>query len=364
MTDTEPLEVSVVTHARGLQQLAREWRELADGSGATPFLSFDWTWACWRHGRRFASTLHVVTGRRGGHLVAVAPLCVGRFGVLRVLRYIAEGRSDYLGVLAASEADGVELLQSVASMRTWDIAVLISSRVPTLTDGTLSLPAYQRVLTTSSYMALDGDWSALVAEGPNWLQRMRRKLRKFEAAGGRCDRYYGADAAARIAAVAEVERKSWRSQRGLLHFADEKGRGFFAEALTALGPTKGLELWIASIGDQPIAFELNLRTTSWIGLYFGAHDEEHRSLGPGAVLEFVSIRQAWSEGVREYDYLAGAEAYKSERTRSTRPVYLEIAASSTTRGRLTHPLVTGGYEMYRWWKLRARAPMTTTESQP
>src|SRR5262245_54567229 len=63
-----------------LDPLVDEWRELAKSAGAAPFLYPEWLQAWWR---AFGSgRLRVVTARRDGRLVALAPVQIRR-GVWR-----------------------------------------------------------------------------------------------------------------------------------------------------------------------------------------------------------------------------------------------------------------------------------------
>jgi CelD/BcsL family acetyltransferase involved in cellulose biosynthesis len=52
------------------------------------------------------------------------------------------------------------------------------------------------------------------------------------------------------------------------------------------------------------------------------------------VLDIIAIEKSWEEGRREYDYLCGAEEYKTERTTAVRDMKQLLLYPPTLRGRL------------------------------
>ncbi|MGV3721791.1 MAG: hypothetical protein ACO1SX_12840, partial [Actinomycetota bacterium] len=92
-------QIELVQTDGALQGLQAEWSELyAAAAPRNPFLSFDWTLACRKH-HCPGSELFVLTVREAGRLAAVAPLRRDRQAGFRVLRFVGDGRSDYLGFL-------------------------------------------------------------------------------------------------------------------------------------------------------------------------------------------------------------------------------------------------------------------------
>ena len=122
------LAVELVRDDAALAALREDWRALERAAGNhNPFLSWSWTMACRAHIRP-GDELFVLVARAGdGRMVGVAPLCVERTLGLRVLRFVADGRSDYLGFLTDPGVDGAErrLLEHLADLAgAWDVAVL------------------------------------------------------------------------------------------------------------------------------------------------------------------------------------------------------------------------------------------------
>jgi CelD/BcsL family acetyltransferase involved in cellulose biosynthesis len=93
------IDVSLARSPDAFAALESVWDALFDESGRTnPFLSYAWTRACFDEECGGAEPF-ILTVRSGEKLVGLAPLCIEtRFG-FRVLRFISEHRSDYLGFL-------------------------------------------------------------------------------------------------------------------------------------------------------------------------------------------------------------------------------------------------------------------------
>lgn len=339
-------KLAVLRTAAELQALEPEWRRLSGESRpCNPFIGCDWTRICLKHVCP-GSSPYVITVRREGRLAGVAPLRLEREMGFRVLRFIGDGRSDYLGVLQAADAPGVEdaVLAELERRRgEWDLAVL---RQLADTYSGLHTRAVPRALrgcetegTVAPHVAMDCDWSTLLAEGPGWLKRMAKASRKWAKEGGAVTRHSGPDTAERVEEIAATEARSWKGREGVGRFQPGRGRELLRDALGALAPRGEMEVWLAHMDGRPVAFEINFLTPDRIWLYQGAYDEEYRKFSPGGVLDFLSIQRAWEAGAREYDFLSGNEAYKAERTNAARSLRYLALYPTTPRGLLAFALL-------------------------
>ena len=349
----------LIRDERGLESLSPEWEELyAASAPRNPFLSPAWTRACWRHLCRGAEPF-VLAARREGRLVGLAPLRLDRELGFRVLRFIGNGWSDYLGFLGASDEPGVEpaLVRELQRLRgEWDLALLRQLAADYTRLGMLGagngLGAGTAEAGVAPYLAFPGDWAALQASGPGWLKGYARRVRRFERDGGTVERLTGAEAASRMDEVVRIEARSWKLSAGVARLQPGPGERLVREALGAMGSAGELELWLARVGGDPAGFEINFVTPERIWLYQGTYCQEHRKLGPGGVLEYLSIERAWKAGAREYDYLSGDEPYKAERTDRTRPLCYRALFPLTARGRAAYGLL-----LAPRWQLRRVAPL-------
>lgn len=343
------MQIDLIQSDDAFSALEREWGELYRSSEPkNPFLSYAWTLAC----RRIAAGgLFIVTIRSEGRLIGIAPLLVERRHGFRILRFIADSRSDYLGFLCAAHADGaeVELVRALARLPGWDLLVLQKLASPFTQLHEIDPPAgfktYKTFWTTSAYSACDGDWDFLHEVGPSWLREMRKRRRKFKTRGGRVECFAGPDAIPHLDVVSRIEASSWKGREGIARLQPGEGQTLLRRAFDSMGPE--MRLWIAFVADAPAAFQIGFVTPERLLLYQGSFDEQFSSTRAGSVLAYVAIEHAWSEGVREYDFLAGDEPYKIERTTSLRPIHYAAFYRTTFRGALAYWLLLASR-----WKLR------------
>lgn len=346
MLPSDPFELEIVRNEKRFQELSEDWRRLyAECIPRNPFLSFEWNAACQAHVCRRAD-LFVVSLRQGGRLVGLAPLRRERISGFRVVRFLAGGWSDYSGFLCHPETPEAEpaLLEALAGAeREWDLLVLRQLAREFTRLPYVRLPKRLGAETLdgegSPYLAFAGDWKGLCAEGPGWLKGVQKRVRRFEREGGVVQRLTGPQAAEAMAAVNEVEARSWQAQYGEPIFQRRNVRELFADAMRTVKERGELELWLAEMDGKPVAYEINFLSPDRIWLYRGGYDQEYARYGPGSVLEFHSIRTAWEEGRREYDYGSGCEPYKAERTNAVRPMQILAAYPRTPRGYMAYALL-------------------------
>lgn len=338
------IAIDIVRTPERFLALESEWDRLyRESSPKNPFLTYSWTRACWQT-QGAPPQLFILTLRKGGKLIGLAPLCIETKLGFRVLRFIADGRSDYLGFLGAADADDVDtdLLRAVeSSAADWDVAVLrqLGDSLTGIQDlsPTPTLEAHKFQSTTSAYCKWDGDWDSLHSGGPGWLRETRKRRRRFLREGGNATRFTGSEAIEQLDVVAGIEARSWKEREGKSRLQPGPGQELLRRAFETMAAET--ELWIAFVDDEPAAFQLAFVTPERLWLYQASYDERFSRTRAGSVLAYVAIEDAWQRGVREYDYLAGDEPYKLERTSALRPIYHLAAHRRTGRGRLAYALL-------------------------
>ena len=357
MTGARDEGIEVVRSDEGLARLEPHWDRLYAESGkGNPFLSFAWTSAC-RETIAAGLEPFVVAAWADGRLVGLAPLCLERRLGVRTLRFIGDGRSDYLGFLVvpdgAVEGRLLEALRDRAGE--WDIAFLRQLASP-FTNLHLMAPPARVALhctqwTTSAYCAWDGDWESLHGGGPPWLREMRKRGRKFRRAGGSTQAFTGTAAIEQLDAVARIERHSWKGREGVARLQPGTGQELLRRAF---GRMTEAQLWLAFLDEEAIAFQVAFRAGHRLWLYQASYDERFAATRAGSVLAYDATEHGWASGIREYDYLAGDEPYKRERTTALRPIHHLAVHPRSSRGWLAWSLLAAPR-----WKLRSIPVMKT-----
>lgn len=350
--------LQIIRTSEGLELLGPEWKELyLRSKPRNPFLSHAWTHACWLAQQR-PSEPFILTLRDAGKLIAIAPLCIENRLGLRVLRFIGDDRSDYLGFLCAPEVDGLEqsmLDRLLALGGEWDIALLRQ-----LTDSYTGLhqsplpPGVRSQLTEwirAPHCKAEGDWESFHKSGPSWLREMRKRSRRFSRDGHKAECFRGQKAIARLGEVSRIEAHSWKGREQSTRLQPGPGRELLERAFEILGSRGEMELWLAFVDEQAVAFQIDFVMDDRVWHYQCAYDERFGHTRAGSILTYQALQSAWERGVREFDYLSGEEPYKLERTNASRSIYHLAAHRRTARGWLAYGLLVAP----RWRLRRVRA---------
>lgn len=348
-SDADQFELELVRTIGGLDALKPDWDALyGTVEERNPFLSAGWTRAC-LDTQPPSLEPFVLAIRRGGQLVGLAPLCIETRLGFRILRFIAEDRSDYLGFLGDRATEQQLTVGLAAHSDNWDLVVFrrLAEPFTSLHKAAHASGGHWHLAewTTSAFCRSDSDFEALHVAGPSWIREMPRRRRRFLRDGGTAEHFSGAEAAARLDLVAQVEAASWKGRREQTRLQPGVGQEILRRAFLQLG--EQIQLWLAFIDGQPVAYQIDFLCGDRLWLYHCGYDETHRKARAGSVLAYIATEHAWLRGVREYDYLTGDEPYKLDRTTELRPIYNLAGHRRTARGWLAY-----GLFVLPRWKLR------------
>jgi CelD/BcsL family acetyltransferase involved in cellulose biosynthesis len=331
------------THDDGaLTRLAGEWEHLYRRcSTATPFLSHAWLDSWWRsYGRRGALVLVLV--RRGGRLVAAAPLFRQRRGGLAVLAPVGVGVSDFGDVLLddscaedaahrlvrelveQSRGHVIDLREVPPLAAAWRLAQAWPGRTWLLPDSTcLELPA--------------SPIDEIVGTLPRSSARSRRrKLRRIEAVGVEQHLADGRAAAAEVTAMLRLHRAQWHG-RGM---TAEHGRARFSAHLARALPTM-VERGQAAVAGHRLDGELVAVETLFIGreavyaYLYGFHPRLRRRLDVTQLLLSHDLPFTRRLGRTTLSLLRGDEPHKRHwRPRESRNHRILLAGENNVPARL------------------------------
>jgi CelD/BcsL family acetyltransferase involved in cellulose biosynthesis len=302
--------------------LADEWDSLADRAGAPPFMRPGW-FEAWLE----AFTTHrfdLIAARQDGYLTGVLPLLRSRGGVLRAP---ANSHTPLGGALV----DGSEAAAALARTVLDERAARIDFRYADPADPFLAhLRASGRRLierTVSEQPWVDtssGDFDAYLAG----LARKHRKeagrlRRKLEAAGELSfELADGLDGRLEELLVEgfAIEGSGWKTENGTAINSLKDAQTFYRRLSRWAAERGYLRLAFLRLDGRALAFDLCLEAGGSFYALKGGFDVEFRSLGPGVVLTYESIRRAFeSEALHAYEFLGTSDEYKLQWTSATRP---------------------------------------------
>lgn len=317
------LEVEEITTADALDALRPEWQALWEQSpGATPFEAPAWLGPWWRaFGKQPGWELWTLALRDEDRLVGLAPFFLhpGPDGQ-RQISPLGIGITDYHGILLEPGMAAEGITRCFAHLREhrerWDVCDLEQLRA----DSPLLAAPIPPGLRAEAFpqeicpvVTLSDDAEAFRAALPAWLRRnLRRGARRLGERGEL--RFELADA---------TTLPEWLDAFVRLHEAraDDAGRSGLTEGERAVGcflreaaremlAAGTLRLHGMRLGGEPVAVLYALVARGRVYAYQSGF---HPALGrdsPGTLIVGHGVEMAIREGMREWDWLRGAESYK------------------------------------------------------
>jgi CelD/BcsL family acetyltransferase involved in cellulose biosynthesis len=318
--------VECVDDASRFGALRAEWNDLLRRSTADgPFLTWEWLNAWWNHFGA-GSALRIVTVRDHGELIAIAPLHQPKPAMpwWPHLEFLGTGEagSDYLDVIAASghEADAITALTQFARSRR---TALRLTHLPALSVAeTLARQLSHEGWAAASapdgvcpFIRLAGHtWDSYLATiGSAHRANVRRRLRglekhfdmRFELVTSEPTR------AEALAALERFHQRRYTAAGGSTAFSSATLRAFHDE-VTRRGIDRGwMRLYILRLDGVAAAVMYGFAYNRRFYFYQHGFDEQFQQHSAGLALMALTIRAAIDEGLQEFDFLWGEEAYKS-----------------------------------------------------
>ena len=302
------------------EALAEEWDDLLDRcSPATPFQSHGWLCSWWQsYGR--PGRLRLVTVRRGGRLVAAAPLMV-RHRLLPLLVPVGTGLTDFLDILVDDEhADQAAaflarpLGQELGLARPWAALDLRELRADSAAQQLVAhWPGAARTLPDSICQHLPGvPVEDLLSRLPGrTAQRTRVKLRKLAAAGVETRQVPPEEVPDAIGELLALHELQWRGRGATPEHLRDRFAEHLSRAAARMSTADRAAVRQYRLDGRLIASDLLLQGPDLAAIYFyGVHPEAREQVDIAGMLFRESLAHAAGTGRRELSLLRGDEPYK------------------------------------------------------
>jgi CelD/BcsL family acetyltransferase involved in cellulose biosynthesis len=342
------VETRLITDENDFENLEPAWRKL-ESAGAIKDITVTWEWmSTWWDVFKYGRGLSILTFSEDGEIIGIAPFVsrkIKQFGLIpfRRVEFIASGEderdeicSDYLDFIIrpGSESAVIDSLFSYlthANDLAWDEVLL-----PRMLDSSTNIPLLQK-LAKKHALILDE-----VNSIPCTYADLAESLDEYMSKLGRRTRKQIRRDINRLGEVGEVEFKMAASEDDIkrakeilvdLHqtrwtqdgkpgvYASGKFQKFH-DKIMAIAHEKGwLRLGTLTVNDEPLASEYNFRYRDKVYAYqCGVKIQEDSNISIGTIADVYAIGQAISEGLKEYDFLAGATYYKKRLTTNERSI--------------------------------------------
>jgi CelD/BcsL family acetyltransferase involved in cellulose biosynthesis len=305
---TGPLELE---RLEGLDALTEDWSRLADAAGNV-FSTPEWAEVWWRHYGDGRELRLVALRDDGGRVAGVLPLYLNRSRPLRVLRFVGHGAADQLGpVCAPSDRERVAAaLPAVLRDREALADVFVGDRLSAV-EGWSGLAGARVLLAEPSpTLAIDGQsWDEFLAsKSKNFRDQVRRRERKLAKSNDLSFRLSDAEHLDEdLGTLTRLHAARWQDESA----AFEPDLEAFHRDFAAVALDRGwLRLWICEVDGRPVAAWYGLRYAGCECFYQSGRDPDWDAQSVGFILLAHSIRCAFEDGMREYRFLRGGDAYK------------------------------------------------------
>jgi CelD/BcsL family acetyltransferase involved in cellulose biosynthesis len=311
------LDTQTMGDAAAFAALEPEWWELwRRAPSATPFQLPAWLIPWWRHFH--PGELFVVTVRRAGRLVGLAPFYIEDGALGRRLLPVGISLSDYLDVLLDPdyrEEAGQALVHHFAREgECWD-GWSLEELAPQAAALTLPVPPEcEEQLTPQSDCPVltvpEGQTAEAAAP-----ERQRRNLRLARNRAARrggivVEQGTAASASVILDHLFRLHRARWQSRGEDGVLADDAVQSFQRDVVPGLMQAGLLRLYLMRIGGEPAAAYYGFVHDRRAYGYLTGFDPNFSFESPGLLLWAHAIEQAVAEGAREFHFLRGPEAYK------------------------------------------------------
>lgn len=319
--------------------LSAEWEALADRSNASPFSYPGW-FSAWC--RAFgAGDTHLVTLRRSGDLVGLAPLRK-RGSCLASLANAHTPLYEWLG-----DGDNVAEEIALALLRERPRRVSVAMLDPSDPRSqaivrTATAQGYRverRVVAAAPVVKVTGEWTSYEAGlRKKLLSELRRRRRRLQERGTlSLDVYDGTENLEMLLREGfRVEGSGWKADRGTSINSRLSTRSFYTEVARWASERGWLRLAFLRLDDTALAFDYSLERNGIHYLIKTGYEQMFRKFAPGMVMRHMMLARAFEQGLAAYDFLGEDYAWKREWSAAQQErMNVELFAPSL-RGRLDH----------------------------
>jgi peptidoglycan/xylan/chitin deacetylase (PgdA/CDA1 family)/CelD/BcsL family acetyltransferase involved in cellulose biosynthesis len=325
--------MKIVVHSswEELRPLAQDWNMLLSSSlSDTIFLTWEWCTLWWKH-YGCSRPLRVLTAWEGKDLVGVAPFYIDRqwrWGCRwNCVRLVGDGSkdSDYLDCFVRKGSEQAVASAFLASLQElkdkWEWVDFHGTPENSVCLAAMLEEATQRGWKTAvepipcATLALPSSWEDYLkmlqprfrTKVRSCLSHLEQHLRSVPVA---C--HSDADIEGWLPLFFELHARRWqsRSQPGV--FRDSSKRLFYHDISRSTLAQGWLAFHKLDWGARPIALQYGFHYHDRFYLLQEAYDPEFETLRPGLMLRAWLIRKWISQGLKDYDFLAGAAVHKMD----------------------------------------------------
>ena len=346
------IRVEMISDYQAFLDLESIWSEVAKAAGLDhPFLEHAWVrtwWECFGTG----STLQILVLKAGDQPIAIAPLIltpIRMWGIkVRRLGFFYNAHVPRADFLIAQRPEEVyrAIWSYLSRSRGWDLLQLCQ-----LPEGSETLDAIRRLAVAddcptgawpsgaSPYLPLRTSWGQYF-DGLSAKHRgnMRNRFKRLNGIASIEIEAITSDGrlADALEAGLRLEAAGWKGKSHTAISCEPDTSRFYSMLAQRAADCGWILLNLLYAGSKQIAFEYCLSYKNRIHRLKSGYDPSYARYSPSNLLSCLVLRNAFEQGIAEYDFLGGSEDWKLKWTKQTRPHYWLFVFSRTFKGRLLH----------------------------
>jgi len=346
------MRATIVERIADLRALRDEWEDLWSRcqSNRTPFLHFDWV-RLWSEHYGLDGRLRVLVVRSACRAVGIVPLVLRAYRVgpcsMNVVETLAGQSRNLIGLVdpaftketaeavaeffkASIVEKGTAIYCSLVMIETGFPAALVTALSAAQSVGFLRIDEVSRAPYVPLPISWHDYWHAMSRRRRKVLRRASLALEARHAVAHKeCDIDEIPDA---MDSLYALHQHRWRQAgiRGL--FADSRARSFHTAIAVAHASTRLIRVSALRIDDRVASVHIIGVLDGVAYLLRSGRDTQFSRLSIGHMHEVYMLRSAIGEGLREVDFLRGAEPYKFYWTQRYR-TYSDLLIGARYRGR-------------------------------
>ncbi len=329
------LTIRTVTGIEEFESLQKTWGGLIARSGDNNvFLTWEWLFTWWQHFGQ-GKKLNILVIEDGSNVIGIVPLMLSRYQwgpfSYDVLESLGSASCDYHGVILTERKEDCanillaylkdELVKNKFLRMTQipedsEFLALIRKRYPPFSK---SLVLEEKVSATCPYVALPATWDeyfySVRRKRRGNLRRSLQSLQNEHAVEWK-EQAGAGDLREQIQGFFELKKKRWdtRNLGGLS--GNQVKTEFYIELANVMAQKKWLDLSFLIVDGRVASAVYGFKYNQRFYYYVTAFDPDYANYSIGNLHIMHLLESAIKDGLSEFDFLRGLEAYKLYWSRS------------------------------------------------
>ncbi|HEY4675822.1 MAG TPA: GNAT family N-acetyltransferase [Candidatus Angelobacter sp.] len=314
-----------------LEQFRESWNCLLQANPTSSiFQTPEWLAAWWQAFARDKELLGLVFADAQGCTLGIAPLYSEQnsfFGrTLTTLRMVGAGSGDsdaldFITSPGSEEACAEAFVAWLDKQKDWDICALETLPQVSLVAKRLGTRLHEAqwsvdtTLTPNFVIDLPAAWpqylNALEPSFRPLLTRYPKRLQsRFTVKFSRCEN--PGDLKAQLDTLFDLHQMRWTRRGETGAFAGNERRGFYYQMAAAFLQSGWLEFWLLELNGETVGAQFCFRYNDTVSLLQEGFHPKYAAEKIGYALKAHLLEEMIGTGARRYDFLGGADPYKSK----------------------------------------------------